>query len=461
MKAGLFIGLAIVIRYFFSILLVFITVSTAFAVDSPEEVPARRDPPHPGYTGDGKANCLPFGGQQYVWLANPAGGGRCYGHRIPNQAYCPKGYMWKGQTPNDWELRTNRYLTCIKKKEGCVAPLIDDGNGGCKDPCAEKAGKTASSGVFDWGTSPTSDRSKGCNGGCGVIFSGWQAQSRAMVGGKYHYYAKGSYEYDGVSCKMGEDPDSAPPSAGDAPPKDTCAEGQDSAQMNGVTKCYDRKTREETNPDTNKDEPPDASGSCQPGWVKRAGVCSCPGFIDGRGACTQTNPNPPTTTNDSTTTSPDGTKTTTSITCNASGCVTTVTTERPDGTKTTTTTGGKPNNPKTPNDSNPKDPKDDDKKDGKPWGKPGTQKGKYDGIEGKQAEAQQKLTEYYDKMRQESAGLWKDINLAGGSLPRDVIETSKGKVSMDLNEYANVLAFIPALFKLITTLVCFFIFFRS
>lgn len=197
---------------------------------------------------------------------------------------------------------------CYSKLSSCLAGQIQDPNSGqCVDPCAKAKGPTGPSGWFDWGTSPSGQITKACgtfNGAsCEAIYSGGGIGQTGLVNGVKHYWANGEYDFDGYSCKPGTP---SPPSSSGVPkpPTDTCAQGQDSAMMNGQLKCYDHQTGKPVDPKTGQptDKPID----------------------------------PGTTTTSNTTSNPDGTKTTTTVSCDGVGCITTKTTTNSDGSTVTT-----------------------------------------------------------------------------------------------------------------------------
>ena len=198
-------------------------------------------------------------------------------------------------------------------KTSCPAGQVPDPSnpGQCMVDCKPLYGQAASSsGWFDWGTSPTADVHIVCstqNGkSCEAVYSGGGIGQRALVKGQTHYFANGQYTFDGYACQSGQ---SQAPASSASTPTSSCADGQDSAMMNGVLKCYDHKSGKPVDP---------ASG--QP---------------------TDKPVDPGSQSTSNTTTNPDGSQTTTTVTCDGTGCITTTTTKNPDGS-TKTTTDGKP-----------------------------------------------------------------------------------------------------------------------
>jgi hypothetical protein len=144
-------------------------------------------------------------------------------------------------------------------------------------------------------------QSYGCSGGCEVVFEGDAPAARAIVNGKYHYFAKGSYVKTGTALTCGAN--TAPLGNAQALPATTCASGQVIGQVNGQDRCVDPGTKAVTDPTT---------------------------------------PKAPTTTTQQTTTvtNPDGSTTTTTTTNNPDGSQTvkTTTTAPGGGSSSTTTT---------------------------------------------------------------------------------------------------------------------------
>ncbi len=101
--------------------------------------------------------------------------------------------------------------------------MRDPLTGQCKpDPCKSKARQTATEGYFDIGTDPAGRvPTTGCYDGCLAIFSGQSPAGEADVGGVKHYFAKGSYEYNGMSCSSSD----SSGSPGSAKPGDTAGNG--------------------------------------------------------------------------------------------------------------------------------------------------------------------------------------------------------------------------------------------
>lgn len=168
-------------------------------------------------------------------------------------------------------------------------------------PCT--SGTVHSSGYYDLGTD---DNARmviyACANGCEVLFDGQYPVGRAIIGGVYHYFARGDYQQNGTTCTSG-------PSALSnmtAMPSTTCGANQYSGQVNGKDVCIDKATGGETNPYAPK-------------------------------------PTPETTEEKTTTSNPDGSTTTITETCTGDNACTTVTqtcTVAGACTSTTTSTGG-------------------------------------------------------------------------------------------------------------------------
>ncbi len=186
------------------------------------------------------------------------------------------------------------------------------------------AGQTISGGYFDAG----SEIAKGppyivCSKGCAAAFDGEFPAGSALVQGKKHYFAKGSYATNGSKCDSGGGPgvptgDGNAPSPNDAVPPDSCAPGEAAGVVNGKPVCA-----------------PDMS---QPGDGTKPPATPDPPKSDDKKTSETTS---------ETTTNADGSKTTTTTTTtkNVDGTSTTTKTVRttnPDGTlrsESTTTTG--------------------------------------------------------------------------------------------------------------------------
>lgn len=95
-------------------------------------------------------------------------------------------------------------------------------------------GEIVSSGLYDIGPIATSSVPQGiCHRGCYVNFTGDSPVARALVGGKYHYYARGHYEKVGDSCSV---PGDAPAGLGNTPTP-TCGSGQTLTFGTGKPSC--------------------------------------------------------------------------------------------------------------------------------------------------------------------------------------------------------------------------------
>lgn len=207
-------------------------------------------------------------------------------------AWCPSGGTLSGSYPN---------TMCVGAPP-CPAGTVRGSDGVCAAPPCQ-AGTQYSTGYYDYGLQPDSKMTTfGCADGCEVTFSGDAPAGRQLVGGVYHYFARGSYNRTGTACTSGP---SVSPSTPAIPPAG-CGPNQGSATMNGKTVCVDEATGTQTNPYAPK-------------------------------------PTPETTENKTTTTNPDGSTTTVTETCTGPNACTTTTqtcTGPNSCTSTTTTTGG-------------------------------------------------------------------------------------------------------------------------
>ncbi|MGY1488698.1 hypothetical protein ACW4YW_04720 [Methylobacillus pratensis] len=150
------------------------------------------------------------------------------------------------------------------------------------------------------GTSTTNFSTVACLNQCMLKFDGNIPGKEQLVNGKYHYFAEGSFIYNGFDCPGGTG--SAPPGTTSLPPP-SCGNGQTMGQINGKTACVGSGDGEPQNPHTpqetektekTKTENPDGS-----------------------------------TTETETTTRADGSSTTTTTTTNPDGSSTTTKTETP------------------------------------------------------------------------------------------------------------------------------------
>lgn len=102
------------------------------------------------------------------------------------------------------------------------------------------AGTVVSAGFFDIGQDPSYNNGApvlmACKNGCSISYSGGSVGFRRQVNGVFHYYAKGEYSQTGSVCN-GE-PELVAAALTTLGPA-SCAAGQSSITMNGVTKCLD------------------------------------------------------------------------------------------------------------------------------------------------------------------------------------------------------------------------------
>ncbi len=104
-------------------------------------------------------------------------------------------------------------------------------------------GQTISGGYFDAG----SEVAKGppyivCSKGCAAAFDGEFPAGSALIQGKKHYFAKGTYSNTGSNCDSGGGPgiptgDGNAPSPNDAVPPDSCGPGEAAGVVNGKPVC--------------------------------------------------------------------------------------------------------------------------------------------------------------------------------------------------------------------------------
>lgn len=110
--------------------------------------------------------------------------------------------------------------------------------------CAAQEGKTTSQGFYDFGEmagvepSVTNSGLKvGCDMAtkCVAFWTGNDVSHTSLVDGKKHYFAKGAYQYDGVSCDTSKD---KPINGGSSLlPANSCGPGKRMGQVNGRDVC--------------------------------------------------------------------------------------------------------------------------------------------------------------------------------------------------------------------------------
>lgn len=190
-----------------------------------------------------------------------------------------------------------------ENNQKCInAPSCPDGqqrqpDGSCKEGCESRTGQVARSGLFEMGTSTRVFKTTGCLNQCMLRFDGDIPGKQQLVNGKYHYFAEGSFIYNGFSCEGGTG--DAPPNSTQLPPP-SCGSGQVMGQFNGVNTCVGAGDGKPVNPHT-------------PEQTEK--------------------------TDKTKTENPDGSTTETQTTTRADGSSTTITTiTNPDGSSTTTRT---------------------------------------------------------------------------------------------------------------------------
>lgn len=124
-----------------------------------------------------------------------------------------------------------------------------------RNSCPAK-GTVYSSGRFDYGADAgTGPRSAGCTAdGCMVSFSGDSPTGRALVGGVYHYFATGGYDYLGSDATCTSAPENSVSTAQTALPAASCSGTDVPTTINGQIKCVVQSTGA---PSVNS--PPDAT----------------------------------------------------------------------------------------------------------------------------------------------------------------------------------------------------------
>lgn len=155
----------------------------------------------------------------------------CSFHHVTGlTSYGDCGSTQTGKTTDAiWTISTRQWCPVL----GAVAV-----NGVCPSPsCSSASGTVQSSGYFDLGVSPdASPAVAACKNGCRTIYGGDGVGFRRLINGVYHYFAKGQYVSSGLSCT------NEPLLSMDVLTTlgaDSCAPGQQSITMNGLTKCFD------------------------------------------------------------------------------------------------------------------------------------------------------------------------------------------------------------------------------
>lgn len=118
----------------------------------------------------------------------------------------------------------------------CPSGQTRASNGQCSEDCSLRKGQSVSSGWYDIGISPTALPPWlpiSCNGGCQVQFSGTVPAGQDSQNPR-HYYARGSFEYDGWTCSAGG---AGTPAPGGEPPSSQCPTGQCPGTVNGQPVC--------------------------------------------------------------------------------------------------------------------------------------------------------------------------------------------------------------------------------
>lgn len=151
----------------------------------------------------------------------------CSASRTYQTTRLADGYKWAEVTGN---VNATRVLQCPSgytlNGESCIqdAPV-----------CPADGIPLSAAGYYDLGTStlvvqpPLST----CHNGCLHHYVGDSVGFRALIGGVYHYYAKGFYESSGGECTSGA---SVPDSIATAP-NESCAPGQNYGTVNGKRVC--------------------------------------------------------------------------------------------------------------------------------------------------------------------------------------------------------------------------------
>lgn len=133
---------------------------------------------------------------------------------------------------------TSDPIWTISTRQWCSGLAVVAVNGTCTPlPCSSPSGTVQSSGFFDLGVSPDAlPAVVACKNGCRTIYGGDGVGFRRLINGVYHYFARGQYVSSGLSCT------NEPVLSMDVLTTlgaDSCAPGQQSITMNGLTKCFD------------------------------------------------------------------------------------------------------------------------------------------------------------------------------------------------------------------------------
>ncbi len=152
--------------------------------------------------------------------------------------------VWRPQDEPDHGY--NYGIRLYERGDSCILPEIWNAVlQACEGPVIECVeGEILSTGFYDTGTDINNTSwSYGCENGCSANFEG-EFPYRVLVGGVNHYFAAGSFYYNGFDCQPG-DSDVEPTSPF---PADTCGEGQTKGMVNGRTVCVDPTSGEPVDP---------------------------------------------------------------------------------------------------------------------------------------------------------------------------------------------------------------------
>lgn len=149
---------------------------------------------------------------------------------------CASGYTLSGAVCNINTASCPANSTLIGGSCACTSPYTSTGTQCAAPTCT--AGASTSAGYYDVGTDPAAGSGAPpittCDGACESVYSGDSIGFRQLVGGVYHYFAKGAYTKSGNTCTTG----TATQSANTALPNATCGAGQQMIALNGSTKCF-------------------------------------------------------------------------------------------------------------------------------------------------------------------------------------------------------------------------------
>jgi hypothetical protein len=180
----------------------------------------------------------------------PSNGNASFDYRIANGTHATFDYIFTQNYVMACPANSTGSTTCT-----CTNPYIaNSGATACIMPPCPATGTVHSAGFYDLGTVDNADNHppiNTCDSSCSMSYEGGAQAYRALVGGVYHYFAKGAYYADSTinngTCTGGVQ------SVGStsALPTDTCGSGQSLVTgSNGYSKCFNDSTGDAVDPNS-------------------------------------------------------------------------------------------------------------------------------------------------------------------------------------------------------------------